>query len=471
MADPSLCLLGARELHALMTRKEVSASEVMQAHLAQIERVNPRVNAIVTLRADLAEQGAQAADEALARGTPPGPLHGLPIAIKDLMPVRGMRTTQGSPIHANDVPDADGILVERLRAAGAVIIGKTNTPEFGAGSHTFNAVFGATLNPWDTSKTAGGSSGGAAVALASRMLPLADGSDLGGSLRNPANFNNVVGFRPSPGRVPTTAPLAWSPLSVVGPMARNVGDLALMLSAIAGPDDRSPIAIEQPGTLFAGDLQRDFKGTRIAWLGDLGGLPLDPRVRRIIEATLPVFESVGCSVEADRPDFAGADEAFKTLRAWGSAYRHAERYRDHRDLLKATLVREIEDGQRLSGADVSRAEGLRSAYYARVRDFLQRYEFMVLPVNQVPPFPVDIEYPTEIDGVAMGSYIDWMRSCYYISALGLPAISVPAGWTPEGLPVGVQIVGRHHDDLGVLQLAQVFESATAHATRLPPVLD
>jgi amidase len=469
MPDTSICLLTAREIHRRLIARELSATEVMEAHLAQIERVNPRVNAIVTLRPDLAMEGARAADEAASRGDELGPLHGLPIAIKDLVATRGIRTTQGSPIYADNVPTQDAIIVERLKAAGAIVIGKTNTPEFGAGSHTFNPVFGTTLNPWDVSKTAGGSSGGAGVALACRMLPIADGSDLGGSLRNPANFNNVVGFRPSPGRVPSAA--GWNALPVSGPMGRTVGDVALMLSAIAGPDARSPIAIEQPGSMFAAPLERDLAGVRIAYVADLGGLPVDPRVRQVVESTVPVFEALGCAVEAAQPDFQGADEVFKTLRAWASAQRHAEHYQRQRDLLKATIVREIEEGMRLTGADVSRAEALRSAYYARVREFMERYEFMILPVNQVPPFDAGLEYPTEIAGTRMESYIDWMRSCYYITPLGLPAISVPAGWTPGGLPVGVQIVGRHHDDLGVLQLAHAFEGATHHAERLPPVLD
>ncbi|MEZ4502550.1 MAG: amidase [Dehalococcoidia bacterium] len=471
MPDTSICLLTARELRARLAARDLSAVEVMEAHLAQIDRVNPKVNAIVTLRPDLALEGARAADDALARGEEPGPLHGLPIAIKDLVPTKGIRTTQGSPIHADDVPTQDAIVVERLKAAGAIVIGKTNTPEFGAGSHTFNQVFGATLNPWDTSKTAGGSSGGAGVALACRMLPIADGSDLGGSLRNPANFNNVVGFRASNGRVPATPPLAWTNMSVTGPMGRNVGDVALLLSAMAGPDPRAPLSIEQPGSMFAAPLDRDFRGTRIAYVADLGGLPVDPRIRAVIESTIPVLESLGATVEAAQPDFTGADEAFKTLRAWASAHRHADRYANHRDQLKATIVREIEEGQRLSGADISRAEALRSAYYGRVRAFMEQYEFMIMPVNQVPPFDVETEYPTEIDGVQMESYIDWMRSCYLITPLGHPSISVPAGWTPEGMPVGVQIVGRHHDDFGVLQLAHAFEAATRHGERTPPVLD
>lgn len=470
MPDQKLCHLTARELRRRIVERELSADEVMEAHLAQIERVNPTVNAIVTLMPELAIAGARAADEALARGDEPGPLHGLPIAIKDLTATKGIRTTFGSPIYRDFVPDEDAIIVERLKRAGAIVIGKTNTPEFGAGSHTFNEVFGATLNPYDTTRTCGGSSGGAGVSLACRMLPIADGSDLGGSLRNPANFNNVVGFRPSPGRVPAQAAMGWNPLAVSGPMARTVGDVALMLSAIAGPDARSPISIEQPGATFAAPLERDFAGVRVAYMRDLGGLPIDPRVRTAIDATVAVFEALGCSVERAEPDFSHADEVFKTLRAWGSAAGRADLLWEHRSLIKRTVVEEIEAGLKLTGTDVSRAEQLRTAYYQRVRTFMETYEFLILPVNQVPPFDVGTEYPTEINGVRMETYIDWMKSCYFISALGLPAISVPCGFTPEGLPVGVQIVGRHHDDFGVLQLAAAFESATRLGERLPPVL-
>jgi amidase len=436
----------------------------------QIERVNPTVNAIITLHPDRAMDSAKAADAAIASGGDIGPLHGLPTAVKDLTPTKGIRTTFGSPIFKDNVPDQDAIIVERIKKAGAIVIGKTNTPEFGAGSNTFNAVFGATLNPYDTSKTCGGSSGGAGVSLACRMLPIADGTDLGGSLRNPANFNNVVGFRPSPGRVPAISPLGWNTFSVQGPMARTVGDVALFLSAIAGPDSRSPISIEQPGATFAAPLERDFSGVRIAYVPDLDGLPVDARVASVIETSVGVLESLGCIVERATPDFSNADELFKTLRAWGTASVRAELLKDHRDLIKGTVIGEIEAGLKLTAMDIGRAEEMRTAYFHRVRTFMETYEFMILPVNQVPPFDVTIEYPTEINGVQMETYIDWMKSCYYISSLGQPAASVPCGFTPEGLPVGLQIVGRHHDDFGVLQLANAFEGTSKIGDRLPGVL-
>jgi amidase len=466
-----LCFLTATELARRIRQREISALAVMQAHLAQIERVNPRVNAIVTLMPDLALAGARAADEAQARGEPLGPLHGLPVAHKDLTNTKGIRTTSGSPVYADFEPDEDALIVERLRGAGAITIGKTNVPEFGAGSQTFNPVFGATLNPYDTSKTCGGSSGGAAVALACGMIPIADGSDMGGSLRNPANYCNVVGFRTSAGRVPVwPSRSGWGTLSVQGPMARTVQDTALLLSVMAGPDPRSPICLPEPGSVFTRPLERDFKGVRLAWSRDLGGLPVDRRVTAALEAQRGAFEALGCAVEDAQPDFSGADEAFKILRAWDFELGMGDLLETHRDQLKDTVIWNIEAGQKLTGPDVGRAERLRTDAYHRVRLFMQDYDFLILPVSQVPPFDVSQPYITEIEGVLMDTYIDWMRSCYYISLVGLPAISVPCGFTPEGLPVGVQIVGRRLDEWGVLQLAHAFEQATGVWKLRPPVV-
>ena len=323
-------------------------------------------------------------------------------------------------------------------------------------------MFGETLNPYDTTKTCGGSSGGAAVALACGMQPIADGSDLGGSLRNPANFCNVVGFRPSPGRVPVWPTLAsWYPLSVQGPMARTVEDVAYMLSVIAGPDPRSPIAIAEPGHTFKEPLKRDFKNVSIAWSRDLGGLPVDPRVTAVIDSQRHVFESLGCDVIDGEPDFSGADEAFKIWRAWKFELTFGPLIDEHREQIKETVIWNIEEGQKLSGPQIGKAEIKRSELYQRVRAFMEHHEFLILPVNQVPPFDVKQPYVTEINGVKMETYMDWMKSCYYITVTGLPAISVPCGFTAEGLPVGVQIVGRHQDERGVLQLAFAFEQATA----------
>jgi amidase len=465
-----LCFLQATELARLIRARQVSCLEVMQAHLAQIERLNPRVNAIVTLLPERALAAARAADEALVRGEPIGALHGLPVAHKDLANTAGVRTTQGSPIYADFVPDNDEIVVERLRHGGAIMLGKTNTPEFGAGSQTFNRVFGATRNPYDLAKTCGGSSGGAAVSLACGMVPLADGSDSGGSLRNPAGYCNVVGLRPSPGRVPSeSARHAWSTLSVDGMIARTAADVALALSAVAGPDARSPISLAEPGSVFAQPLERDFRGVRVAWLGDIPGVPVDRRVRAVLDAQRGTFEALGCVVEDATPDFSGADEAFKTLRAFGYALGLGDVVDAHPGLVKDTVVWNVKQGRKLTGADVGRAERLRTELYHRVRRFMERYEFLLLPVSQVPPFDINQPYVTEIEGVALETYIDWMRSCYYISITSLPAASVPGGFTAEGLPVGLQIVGRPRADFAVLQLAHAFEQATSWWRVRPPL--
>ena len=466
-----LCFMTATELAGRIRAREVSVAEVVRAHLAQIDRVNPKVNAIVTLTAERALREARAQDEALARGGPVGPLFGLPIAHKDLVPTKGIRTTWGSPIYRDHVPDVDGLIIERLRGAGAITIGKTNTPEFGAGSQTFNPIFGATLNPYDLSKTCGGSSGGAAVALACGMMPIADGSDFGGSLRNPASFNNVVGLRSAPGRVPVwPAVLAWSPFSVQGPMARTVGDVALLLSVMAGPDPRVPIAIAEPGDRFRLPLERDFHGARIAWSPNLGGLPIDRRVSAVLAAHRSTFAALGCAVEDGEPDFSDAREIFQVWRAWTFAARYGPLLAEHRREMKDTVIWNVEEGLTLTGAQVADAELKRTRLYDRVRRFMETYEFLVLPTVQVPPFDVGTPYIQEIEGRALPTYIDWMRSCSDITVTGLPAISVPAGFTPEGLPVGLQIVGRHQGELSVLQLAHAFERATGFGARRPPIV-
>jgi len=465
-----LCVLSAVELADRIRGREVSVTEVVRAHLTQIERVNPTMNAIVTLTAERALDDAKIKDAELARGASTGPLFGLPVAHKDLVPTKGIRTTFGSPIYRDNVPSEDGLIIERLRAAGAVTLGKTNTPEFGAGSQTFNEVFGRTLNPYDPSKTCGGSSGGAAVALACGMVPIADGSDTGGSLRNPAAFCNVVGLRTSPGRVPVwPRELAWSALSVQGPMARTVADVALLLSAMAGPDPRSPIAITEPGDRFRQPLDRDFRGVRVAWSRDLGGLPIDRRVSAALEPQRKVLETLGCVVEEAQPDLRDAREIFQALRAFAFATRYGPMLAEHRHQIKDTVIWNTEQGLKLTAREMAEAEVKRTALYHRVRTFMERYEFLVLPATQVPPFDVTQPYVTEIEGVTLPTYIDWMRACSDITVTGLPAISVPGGFTPDGLPVGLQIVGRHQDDWGVLQIAHAFEGATGVGRRRPAV--
>jgi amidase len=469
-ARASLCFQSAVDLARLIRTGEISARDVLTEHLKQIERVNPKVNAIVTLAPELAAAAAAKADEMQARNEKLGPLHGLPVAHKDLLETRGIRTTFGSPIYKDHIPAADDAIVERIAKAGAIVIGKTNTSEFGAGSQTFNPVFGATRNPYDLTKTCGGSSGGAAVTLACGMAPVATGTDAGGSLRNPAAFCNVVGFRPSPGRVPDpNAALPWLTLNTAGCMGRSAADIALVLSAIAGPDSRAPLSIAEPGSLFARPLDRSFKGVRIAWFKDLGGAPFDPLVRSVVDAQRSTFELLGCIVEQAEPDFAPAEIAFRVLRAWNSAAAYGLLLREHPGSFKETLRIEIEEGLRLTGSDVARAQTAYGQLWRRFQAFLQKYEYFVLPTTQLPPFDIDTPFPQEVAGVKSDNYIDWMKSCWYISVAGSPAASAPAGFTPEGLPVGIQLVGRNREDFGVLQLAHAFEQATGFGRRRPAV--
>jgi amidase len=469
--DSSICFTSAIEMARLIRAKKLSAREALAAHLKQIERVNPKVNAIVTLVADMAGDAAAKADEMQAHKETLGPLHGLPVAHKDLLETRGIRTTFGSLLFKDYIPAEDNIVVERMRRAGAVIIGKTNTPEFGAGSQTFNKVFGATHNPYDLTKTCGGSSGGAAVSLACGFAPIVSGSDTGGSLRNPAAFCNVVGFRPSIGRVPNPkAAFAWSTLTTEGCLGRSVADLAYVLSTIAGPDSRAPLSINEPGELFARPLVRSFKGVRVAWFKDLGGVPFDPRVRAVVDGHRKTFESLGCIVEQAEPDFGPAEIAFRVLRALGSANSYGALLHDHPDAFKDALKGEIEEGQRLTGMDVARADVAHGQLWRGCQAFLEKYEYFVLPTTQLPAFAIDTPYPTEIAGVKFANYIDWMKSCWYISATGNPAASVPGGFTPEGLPVGVQIVGRNKQDFSVLQIAHAFEQATSFGKKRPAIV-
>jgi amidase len=468
--ENDICFYDAAELADLIRSKKLSAREVLEAHLTRIDDLNPQVNAIVTMDTEQALLEADKADQNIIEGNYLGLLHGVPVAHKDLFDTAGMRTTYGSPIYADHIPDKDALIVERLKGAGAISVGKTNTPEFGAGSQTFNEVFGRTLNPYDLTKTCGGSSGGAAVALATGMVALADGSDLGGSLRNPANFCNVVGLRPAVGRVPVRgSSSAWQNLSVQGPMARTVSDIALMLSVIAGPDISSPVALETPGSMFSTPLDRSFSGIRVAWSEDLGGLPIDQEIRQIVRSAASIFADLGCEVTEDVPDFTGADEAFMAWRGWAFGFKE-ELLRDKRDQLKDTVIWNIEQGLSQSGRDLSKASELRSALYARVVAFFDHYEYLICPVSQVPPFSVETEWVSEIEGVEMETYMAWAKVCYYISATGLPAISVPAGFTRAGLPVGLQIIGRPRSEFEVLQLAYAFEGLTSYNKNHPNIV-
>ena len=468
-----LCMRTAIELAAMLRSREVSAHEVVTAHIARIEAFGPAINAIVTTTFESALAKASAADKSMARAEPVGLLHGLPVAHKDLADTRGVRTTYGSPLFAAHVPYHDDLVVERMARAGAISLGKTNTPEFGAGSHTVNKVFGATRNPYDLSRSPGGSSGGAAAALAARQVCLADGSDLGGSLRNPASFCNVVGLRPSPGRVPGW-PLAdvTDQLGVSGPMARTVADTALLLTVLAGPDPRVPLALDQPAPAMsdpaevAALITRDLRAIRIAWSPDLG-LPVEPEVLGTLAPARLVLASLGGTVTDAAPDLTGADEVFRTFRAFRYVTAFGGLLREHPGELGANVTWNTERGLELTVADLSRATTLRAEVAERISAFFADFDVLACPVSQVAPFDVTLDWVREINGRPQRSYLDWMASAYLISATGLPAVSVPAGFTPGGLPVGLQLVGRRRGDWDLLAVAHAFEAATGYGAVTP----
>jgi amidase len=461
MFVPDLCRLSASELAAAIRTRELSSVDVVEAHLERIEQRNPDINAIVSLAPEQALEEAARADEDRRNGRLRGPLHGLPIAIKDLEETAGLRTTWGSAIYADHVPEHDSALVARLRGAGAVIVGKTNVPEFGAGSQTFNPVFGPTRNPYDRGRTAGGSSGGAAAAVAAEMLPFADGSDLGGSLRNPASFCNVVGLRPSPGRVPSATDMdGWDPFTVRGPIGRTVDDVALLLAAMCAHDPWSPLSVDDVRPVSQWPA-RELRGLRVAWSRDLGGLPVAPEAMAVLETQVARLEELGCVVEEAEPDLRGADEAFETLRALRFAGLYGPLLDQHRDRLKDTVVWNIERGLELTPAQISRAFDLRTSVFRAMVAFLERYDVLAGPVTQVLPFPVEHEWVTEIAGVPMEHYLAWMRSCSRITVTSHPALSLPAGFTRHGLPVGMQLVGRYRDEPGLLGIARAIEDAAA----------
>jgi amidase len=471
--DRDLCFTPATDLVRLFRARRASPLEVMEAVLARIDAVNPRVNAYVTVARESALTAARKATAALRRRRVLGPLHGVPVSIKDLAPTKGLRTTWGSKIYEHHVPDEDALVVARLKAAGAIIVGKTNTPEFGAGGNTFNAVFGATRNPWDPALTCGGSSGGAAVALATGMGPLAEGSDLGGSLRTPAAFCGVVGFRTTPGLVPVyPRELAWDSLSVQGPMARTVGDVALMLSVIAGPDDRAPLSYDVDVCAFTRAVRRaSIRSWRVAWTPDLDGLlPVDAEVIRVAEAAAHVFRGLGARVRTASPSFAELNDIVLGTRGLSMVALHADKLDRWRDVMQPGLVWNIEQGLGLTARDIARAERARTVLWQRVRRFMEDFDLLLLPTVAVKPFPVGQPYPTEIAGRRLENYTQWFFLTYAISVTGLPVISVPAGFTADGLPVGLQIVGRRRQEAAVLRAAAAFEGAAPWAGHVPPVV-
>ena len=468
MTEP-LHYLPAIELAALLRSKQLSAREVVAAHLERIEAINPTVNAIITLTAELAMAQAHGQDELAARGEFAGPLHGLPMAHKDNHLTAGIRTTFGSASRASFVPDTDDLVVERLKRAGAITIGKTNIPEFAAGGHTFNEVFGITRNPYDLTVTAGGSSGGAAAALATGMHPLADGNDMGGSLRLPAGYCNVVGLRPSAGRVPVyPAADGFVGLSVQGPMARTVDDLALLLSVMAGPDPRSPLSLELPGAEFADPGRGSMAGLRIAFSPDLGGaVRVEPEIARSVLAAAAACETHGAIVEEASPDFAGADECFRTLRAWQFEAGLGEHLDANADTVRPSLYGNMLAGRELSGPQIGRAVLLRTTLFHRMREFLTEFDALILPVAPLPAFDADLQYPELVAGERQSDYLGWMRTVCHVTVTGHPSISLPAGFTAAGTPIGVQLVGRHRGERELLAAAKGFETATGFGTRRP----
>jgi amidase len=447
-----------RTLSRMLVAKEISSRELLDASFAQIDKHNPTLNAIVTFDRDGAYANADAIDSRRMRGDPTSPLAGLPIAIKDMEPVKGMRTTKGSPILKDWIPDYDTMMVERFRAHGLTIIGKTNTPEFALGSQTFNTIFGATKNPWDETKTCGGSSGGAAVAVATGMLAFADGSDIGGSLRNPANFCGVVGLRPSPGRVPDyPATNVWGTLSVHGPIARTAEDAGWLLSIQAGDDPRVALGCCGDPGVYRESLDRDFSGVRIAYSPTLGGLPVEKQVRDALDQSIKRFEAIGAIVEEAEPDLGIADNAFQVLRGLHLLGTMRGYYQTHRHLLKDTAIWNIEQGLKLTSEQIIEAQLQQSKCFERMQRFLTKYEYFICPVNQVAPFDINTLYPMDIDGVKLDTYLDWMKSAFRITMTSHPAASAPVSFTKSGLPVGMQIVGRHGCEREVLQLVHAVE--------------
>ena len=476
--ETEITSMDAVDLSRVIRSKQVSCREVMEAFIVRIDHLNPKVNAIVSIQDhDRLLRQADERDRQLAGGEYLGWMHGFPQAPKDLAMTAGILTTLGSPILKDNVPFQDAIIVERVKRNGAIIIGKTNTPEFGLGSQTYNAVFGTTLNAYDQTKAAGGSSGGAAVALALRMLPVADGSDMMGSLRNPAAYNNIIGFRPSFGRVPygPTNEIFYQQLGTEGPMGRTVTDLAMLLSVQAGFDSRAPLSNSEAPAVFAQPLQRDFKDVRVAWMGDFGGyLPMEPGVIDLCKSALRIFETIGCVVEEAIPDFPPEHlwQTWLTLRGFLVARIAGPIYAtpQWRSLMKPEAIWEVENGLKLSADAVYKASIDRSAWYLALSTLFDKYDYLLIPSAQVFPFDAGIHWPKEINGKSMDTYHRWMEVVIGPTQAGQPAISVPVGFNDAGLPMGMQLIGKAQADLSVLQIAYVYEQATDWVQRHKPKL-
>ena len=478
MAAPSsIVSMDARALSKAIAAKKLSCVEVMTAYLDHIAALNPKVNAIVALQdRDALMAQAREHDAMLARGQHMGVLHGFPHAVKDLQPVKGVVSTSGSPILKDFVPTQDSLPVARMRAAGAIFVGKTNVPEFGLGSHTYNPVYGATHNPYDQNRSAGGSSGGAAVSLALHMLPVADGTDYGGSLRNPAGWNNVVGFRNSYGVVPAPGEDVWVPsMSVAGAMGRSVADLAMLLSVQAGFDARAPLSLDGEGSRFLAPLEANFKGKRIGWLNDLGGTtPYEPGVLEVCREALKSFEAIGCTVETVTPKGSVEDtwRAFVRIRQFQQGPNFRAFYNDpvRRALLKPEAIYEVEGSMQLSAFEVSQAFMARTRWYNAVQALFSQYDFLVMPTSQTFPFDIKESWPHQIAGTTMQTYHEWMKATCMITMSGCPSLAVPAGFSSTGLPIGIQIVGPMHHDMDCLKIGHAYEQASNWTVKRPPPL-
>jgi amidase len=466
MQSDTLTHKTALETIDLLDRGEVTPLDCLDALEARIAAVDPAVNALPTLGFKRARRAAKAIMAQPMRER--GPLKGLPVAIKDLTDVAGLRTTYGSPIFAGHVPEASDPLVERLEAEGGVIYAKSNTPEFGAGANTFNEVFGATLNPWNTAMSAAGSSGGSAAALATGTAWLAHGSDLGGSLRNPASFCGIVGLRPSPGRVATLPGMPIDRLlSVQGPMARNVEDCAFFLDCLSGEDIRDPVSLPKPGTRFLDTARSGWKPRRVAFSADLGITPVDAEVAAICRAAAFRFAEVGAVVEEAHPDFSEAHDCFNVLRARNFAISKKALLETKRDQLKPEVIWNIEKGLALTMEDMTRAETQRAALYNRSLAFFETYDLICTPATIVPPFPVGNRYVESVNGVVFDNYVHWLAIAYAFTVVASPAISIPCGFTKSGLPVGLQIVARPRADGQVLAGAKALEDVLGLAGSTP----
>jgi len=470
MDSLEICYMSAVEMAEAIKSRKLSPVEVMDAFLSRIERLNPKINAYCTLLAESARTQATEAEKIVMKGEELGPLHGVPFSIKDLTFTKGIRTTFGSRIYENFIPDKDAIVVERLRAAGAIMLGKTNTPEFGFMGVTDNLIFGPTHNPWNLQRHAGGSSGGAAAAVAAGMGPLAQGSDGGGSIRIPSSFCGVFGIKPSFGRVPRGPGfLDWMTLSHFGPITRTVRDAALAMEVMAGRDDRDRHSLPGTNLRYLSYLEGDLKGLRVAWSPDLGYAVVDPQVLAANSAAVSIFETLGCKVDAATPDVENPGRTFAFTWAVKFASSYSDKLDEWRDQMNPTLVDIIERGKDRTALEYARSALEREEYCDKMLAFFEDYDLLLTPSTAVPAFDIDKFEVTEIGGIKGSPTLEWTPFTYPFNLTGQPAASVPCGWTDDGLPVGLQIVGRRFEDLTVLRAAAAFEQASPWADRRPPL--